>query len=188
MEIMCTDARIYFIVWFFLHSHIDPHYFLFLFLSSLHHNINSFILLYAFPILEIFLFNLFCLDYNLSSFHTYPKYLTLQQTFMLTYMVVTVIEWLFLHKINAAISTRYLVLKFSILKEVAMVRGNQEASRQCVSTCFKDKKKSLILEQQGSLKKRLEIRTKAMEMLKAISLKEEWEIVTKTCSILDPDQ
>jgi len=140
MEIMCTDARIYFIVWFFLYSHIGPHYFLFLFLSSLHHNINSFILLYAFTIPEIFLFNLFFLDYNLSSFHTYPKCLTLQQTFMLSYMVVTVIEWPLLHKINAAISTRYLVLKFSIIKEVAMVRGNQEASRQCVSTCFKDKK------------------------------------------------
>jgi len=69
-----------------------------------------------------------------------------------------------------------------------VVRENQKASRQCVSTCFKDKKKSLVLDQQGSLKKRLEIRTKAMEMLKATSLKEEWEIVTKTCSILELDQ
>jgi len=38
-----------------------------------------------------------------------------------------------------------------------MVKGNQEASNNV---------------------------SKAMEMLKAISLKEEWEIVTKTCSIL----
>jgi len=157
MEMRCTDARIYFIVWFFKYSHIGSHYFLFLFLSSLHHNNYSFILLYAFTIPKIFLFNLICLDYNLSSFYIYPKCLTLQQTFMLTYMVVTVIEWPLLHKINAAINTWYLVLKFSILKEMVMVKANQEASNNV---------------------------SKAMEMLKAISLKEEWEIVTKTCSIL----
>jgi len=47
------------------------------------------------------------------------------------------------------------------------VQGNQVTLKQHVSTCLKGKK-AIILDQQGSLKDRVEVRTKAIEQFKKV--------------------
>jgi hypothetical protein len=85
----------------------------------------------------------------------------------------TILGRLFMHQINVIISTRYLTLKFLTKKEVAMVRRNQVTLRQCIFTCLKEKKKkALVLDQQRSLKERVEVRTKVTEESKYVLLRE----------------
>ena len=55
----------------------------------------------------------------------YPKCFTLQQNFVVIFMALAynaIIVRLLLHKINAVINTRYLVLKFPTQKGVAIVK------------------------------------------------------------------
>jgi hypothetical protein len=79
------------------------------------------------------------------------------------------------------------VLKFPTQKGVVIVRGNQVTLRQHASTSLKDKK-ALILNQQGSLKDRVEVRTKTIEQFKEVVLREKEGVVTKIGSTLKPPQ
>jgi len=67
------------------------------------------------------------------------------------------------------------------------VQGNQVTLRQHASTSLKDKK-ALILNQQGSLKDRVEVRTKTIEQFKEVVLREKEGVVTKIGSTLKPPQ
>jgi len=49
-------------------------------------------------------------------------------------------------------------------------------------------KKALILNQQGSLKDRVEVRTKTIEQFKEVVLREKKGVVTKISSTLKPPQ
>jgi hypothetical protein len=79
------------------------------------------------------------------------------------------------------------VLKFPTQKGVVIVQGNQVTLRQHASTSLKDKK-ALILNQQGSLKDRVEVRTKTIEQFKEVVLREKEGVVTKIGSTLKPPQ
>jgi hypothetical protein len=55
-----------------------------------------------------------------------------------------------LYHISAVVSTKYLTMKFPTIKGVAVVRGNQEASRKSANTSLKGKKALLVDHLQGS--------------------------------------
>jgi hypothetical protein len=48
------------------------------------------------------------------------------------------------HCFSVAVSTKYLTMKFPIVKRVAAVKGNQEALRKCANTCQKGNKALLV--------------------------------------------
>jgi hypothetical protein len=69
----------------------------------------------------------------------------------------TIIERPLLHIINNVIIIQYLILKLPIHKRVVIMRENQGASRHCAFVYLKGKR-TLVLDHQGFLKERVEVR------------------------------
>ena len=97
----------------------------------------------------------------LDTISTHPESVFLKQTFMVINMALAyniILYRPFLHQINVVISTGYLSLKFTTKKRVVTMRGNH------VSFTYLRGKKTLALDQQGSLKEKVKMRIEIARM------------------------
>ena len=112
---------------------------------------------------------------------TAPHYVTLQQTFMVidTHLPYNaIIRRPLLHQISVVVSTKYLTMKFPTVKVVVVVKGNQEASRECANTCLKGKK-ALLVDYPETYGEKPEVRTEVAKELVEVCLGPTEKEVTK---------